>query len=113
MSLIEEKEERFERLSIEKVPDTTGGRIETYIVIGSFFGSLSQSTAPMQVIGDSQRAPKQFKLWTDRAEELQFGELIRRAEHPEQIYKVVDRTERETPASATMDLRNRLIEEVI
>lgn len=113
MSLIEEQAEVFERLQATRTRDGSGGYTESYAVTGIFTGTLSASTANTQILGDARKAPKYFTLNVSKDVTCTYDELLRRAKYPDQVFRVNSRAELETPPSATLDLRQYSLEEVL
>lgn len=114
MSIFDERKETFEVMTKTSVPDGTGSSTDTYTASGTeFVGVLSESEASAKEVGEASRAPQRFKITTDKTVVLSFGQVIRRKACPIPLFKVVDKVEKQTPPSASLNMRRHHVEEIV
>ena len=111
MSLLSEAMERCTILNKTRTEDGDGGFITTYVDGAEFLGALVKDSSTEMLIAQAQGVKAVYTVTTNRNVMLEFHDVFRR-EKDKKIFRVTSNgIDKNTPLSASLDMRQVTAEE--
>lgn len=111
MSLLDEAMETFVIMNKISMPDGYGGRIVVWTEGAEIQGALAFNSSMETQIAMAQGVTSVYTLVTSKAIRLDYHEVVKRKSDGKILRITSDGDDLETPASASLDMRNVTCEE--
>lgn len=111
MSLLESAMTECEMVDVISTEDTFGGTIDTYVSGAKFKATITLDTSTLGKIAEHDGVTNLFTITTAKNVTLKHERIIRRLDDGKTFRITSDGTEKKTPDSATLNMRQVSAEE--
>lgn len=112
MSLLTEYMEECQFMNRAKVSDGYGGTVTTWTAGAKFNAAITLDTSIEARVAQAQGVKNLYTVTVSKATSLDYGDVIQRLSDKKYFRITSDGTDKKTPASAGLDMRQASAEEL-